>query len=408
MELRLKTYTGVDNTLENIKRIIKRNAPQSYMKPFDNWSLQKFYNYVRSLTYIKDPERVPISDNDNIELLKSPYLTIYTNGGDCDDKAILIGAYFERKKIPYRMAVISNKSNKEFHHIFPEVYLNGNWKAYDATYPLWDMNHTPSRLYVESPYKLKRIYDWSCGRTIAYNIDANHPELYTTRAMDCSAATTGNMNIAGRQIKTEILNGSCSTLAGTKLAILEGIDDKPTLGDPITATATIIASVASLFSGLFAKEKYVTAYGVWEQAAKAGGPAFNAKDWQSLGVNTAIVAVLGVDYMNPPWGADVCTSSNRCGNSAEWSKIQPAVETRVAEIAPFFVWLCGRKQGGFSMEEIYSYYKDLKNNGPKYKEFLQAMNKGSSSNTGMNIAGMNTSTLLIFGGLATAAYLLLK
>ena len=216
------------------------------------------------------------------------------------------------------------------------------------------------------------------------------------------------MNIAGRQIKTEILNGSCSTLAGTKLAILEGIDDKPTLGDPITATATIIASVASLFSGLFAKEKYVTAYGVWEQAAHAGPPAARAKDWQSLGVNTAIVAVLGVDYMNPPWGADYCSSPNRCGNSAEWSKIQPAVETRVAEVAPFFVWLCGRKQGGFSMEEIYSYYKDLKNNGPKYKEFLQAMNKGSSSNTGMNIAGMNTSTLLIFGGLATAAYLLLK
>lgn len=382
MELKLKTYTGVDKTLENIKQIILRNYDKDYLKAFDSWPLEKVYNYVRNLPYVKDPENVPISNNDNIELLKSPYLMIFTNGGDCDDKAVLLGAILHRKKIPYRMAVVSSTPDKQYHHIYPEIFLRGKWFAIDPTYPLWDKNHTPSQPFQEKAFTAKRVYDWNGGKTVTFNING------TSR------------------INTNYLSGSGS-LGGTKLAILEG-DKKPaTLGEPITAIATIVASVAQLFSGIFGAERYQDAYNVWETAANQLPGAVAAQDWALAGINRALVAVLGVDYMNPPWGANHCTSSSRCGNRAEWKKIQAEVETKVANAAPFFAWLSQNNIGDLSMEGLYAAYNDYKNNGNLFRQFSQ--NTGIKNNsTGINIAGMNTSTLLIFGLLGTAAYFILK
>lgn len=62
----------------------------------------------------------------------------------------------------------------------------------------------------------------------------------------------------------------------------------------------------------------------------------------------------------------------------------------------------------FAMEGLYAFYKDFKNNTGAYKQFLAANNSSSSGTTGMSIAGMNTNTLLILGGLATAAYFILN
>lgn len=385
MELKLKTYRGVDNTLENMKNVIMRNFSQDYLKPFDKWSLQKVYNYIRNLPYVKDPENVPISDNDNIELVKSPYAMIMTNGGDCDDKATLFGAILHRRGIRYRMAIVQGPGTDTYHHVFPEIFLGGKWWPVDPTYPTWDKNHTPSQPFVESNFTKKKIYDWFTGKTVTQEIN-------------------------GRNVNSGYLSGS-GNLSGTKLAILEGTNDRAQklLGEPITATATIIASVASLFSGLFAKERYQDAYNVWAAAAGQLPGAVAAKDWALAGINRALVAVLGVDYMNPPWGKDVETSPGRKGNRAEWSKIQQAVEGKVAETAPFFAWLSQTNATDLSMEGLYRAYADYNSGGPLRQQFNSANRTSSSSQTtGLNIAGMNTSTILLIGLLGTAAYFILK
>jgi hypothetical protein len=413
MELTLTTYKGVDNTLENIRGIIERNYSNPRLKVFDSWPLQKIYNYVRDLPYIKDPENVPISGGDSLELLKRPDLTILTNGGDCDDKAILLAAILKRKKVPFRMAVTSVTADKEFHHIYPEIFLEGRWLAFDATYPLWDKNYTPSQPFRESQFTRKRIYDWSCGKMIAYNLDHNSPETHLQKSpYSCSQVYDRSIPKIAGKVKPEYLGSdSRGNIKGTKLAVLEGNPGQPkTLGNPISAAATIVASVAQLFSGLFAPNRYQDAFNVWNAAAGALPGNVASQDWTMTGINRAIVAVLGVDYMNPPWGANHCTSSGRCGNRAEWSKIQPDVESKAAAAAPFYAWSSMKNNHSHSMEGLYQMYADFKSNGPLYQQFLAettGRSKSGSTGTGFNFAG-GSSTLLIIGLLGVGAWMVLK
>jgi hypothetical protein len=85
-----------------------------------------FYLFIKNLPYRADPK--------NIETLSRPALTLNKNYSprDCDDKTILICAFCELKKIPYKIVVTGK--NKKFHHVFPQVFLNGNWIIADATY----------------------------------------------------------------------------------------------------------------------------------------------------------------------------------------------------------------------------------------------------------------------------------
>ena len=145
-------------------------------------------------------------------------------------------------------------------------------------------------------------------------------------------------------------------LSGVRLALLEGINgDKYLLGyndlmdfkngceemlgfiDPVTI-ATVATVAVNIFGSLFAPERYQDAYNVWNAAAQAL-PSLQDYPAQDMWVYRALIAVLGVDYMNPPYGANVCTSSGRCGNRAEWSKIQQDVQAKAQQVAPFFYWL---------------------------------------------------------------------
>lgn len=384
-DLKIMPYYGIDATLRHIKTLIRENVNSPEIANLDPYNLYEIFDFVKNIPYVADPN--------NFEWLQSPRWTIQ-RGGDCDDKSIFIGAVLERRKIPYRMAVVSTNQDKELHHIYPEIFINGAWLPFDATY-------NRNEIFVEEPFTLKRIYNWfNKVKTETYEI---HPDTNELKRFKTLAGNT-----LGESTRLAILrgckSGQCDCTKCTKNCPRRRAPYNPGLGFIDPGTVVTVASVVyGLFSGLFAKERYVTAYQVWETAAKAGPPAARAQDWQTLGINTAIVAVLGVDYMNPPWGADVCTSSNRCGNSAEWSKIQPDVETKVTEAAPFFIWLCQNKKGGFSMEEIYSLYKDYKTNGPRYSQYQASLTKAN------NTAGANAgqfSKLLPFALAAVAIYVI--
>ncbi|HOA06341.1 MAG TPA: transglutaminase domain-containing protein [Spirochaetota bacterium] len=84
-----------------------------------------FFEFVsRGVPYIAETK----------EIIKRPRLTIQS-GGDCDDKTVLVLAYAIKNKIPARVVLAGKKDTPEkFHHIFPELYINGKWITFDATY----------------------------------------------------------------------------------------------------------------------------------------------------------------------------------------------------------------------------------------------------------------------------------
>lgn len=389
-DLKIMPYYGIDATLRHIKTLIRENVNSPEISNLDPYNLYEIFDFVKNIPYVADPN--------NFEWLQSPRWTIQ-RGGDCDDKSIFIGAVLERRKIPYRMAVVSTNQDKELHHIYPEIFINGAWLPFDATY-------NRNEIFVEEPFTLKRIYSWfNKVKTETYEIHPDTNELKRFKTL------AGNM--LGESTRLAILrgckSGQCDCTKCTKNCPRRRAPYNPGLGfiDPGTVV-TVGSIIYGLFGGLFSKEKYIEAYAAWDQAEKTLRQAYTNKDWNLVAASRAIIAVLSRDYMNPPMGADHCTSSNRCGNRAEWLKIQPEVEQKAGELAPFFLWLEAQKQAGklppgFRLEDMVQWYDQKKNNGPLYQQFLTAQSNA------YNTAGANAgqfSKLLPFALAAVAIYVI--
>ena len=94
-----------------------------------NWSLPKFYDFVKKLPYRKDP--------DNNETLARPLYTLSSAWPyrDCDDKAILIGSWLFLNKIPFKFRASSSRKDKILHHVYVIANIGGKDLVIDATYP---------------------------------------------------------------------------------------------------------------------------------------------------------------------------------------------------------------------------------------------------------------------------------
>jgi hypothetical protein len=147
-----KPYINVDDTIANIYYLIDKHKDDPILDNFKNYTMQQLHGFIsKEIKYIKDPQGVSWLNGDNIELLRSPRQTLYTMSGDCDCKTILAGSIFDRNKVPYRLAIVSERDDKKFHHIYPE-YLSGyKYIPFDATYP-------ENELGREKPYTAKRVY----------------------------------------------------------------------------------------------------------------------------------------------------------------------------------------------------------------------------------------------------------
>lgn len=86
-----------------------------------------FYNYVRSLPYIKDPK-----GEETVVRQKYTIRPDWMGCRDCDDKTLLILSFAKLKNISGRSVVVGQ--NKKPHHIYPELELNGNFVPADATF----------------------------------------------------------------------------------------------------------------------------------------------------------------------------------------------------------------------------------------------------------------------------------
>lgn len=147
-----KDYQGVDDTVANIVVLIRKHSGNEALTFFDNKSLADIFDFIaKDVRYLADPMEVKFLNGGNIELLRSPEQTLYQLAGDCDDKTILAGSLFHRSGLPVRIAVSSNRKDKKFHHVYPEVLIKNKWKTFDATYD-------DNKLFEDKPWTRKRVY----------------------------------------------------------------------------------------------------------------------------------------------------------------------------------------------------------------------------------------------------------
>lgn len=113
------------DTLEVIKNFAFKYTGDT--DKFKNIPIRDFFKYVAcKIKYVKDPE--------GIELVQRPLVTMKRRKGDCDCKATLFLSYLINKKIPCGVSIVSEKKNKNYHHIFPFIFNNNKIYDIDATY----------------------------------------------------------------------------------------------------------------------------------------------------------------------------------------------------------------------------------------------------------------------------------
>jgi len=93
-------------------------------------SLEEMFDFVKDIPYKTDIEPSEIIGRPKI-LLEG------ADGGlDCKKKAILMAAWCEVNGTPWELFGSSIRKDKDIHHVFPGVCLNGKtWTNIDATYP---------------------------------------------------------------------------------------------------------------------------------------------------------------------------------------------------------------------------------------------------------------------------------
>lgn len=98
------------------------------MAQYASATLQEVFDLLKNIPYQADPP--------DREHLQRPFYTLNEmgEGGDCDDKAIAAGAWAFLRRIPFRFVAVSKSPEKELHHVFVEMYINGKWEPFDPTY----------------------------------------------------------------------------------------------------------------------------------------------------------------------------------------------------------------------------------------------------------------------------------
>lgn len=139
MELTRTPLKSVDQTVAAMFGLINNHVGD--MKKFATMRPADFFKKLKMLPYRADPKgneflQRPVSVMNGL----SPYR-------DCDDKAIMAGAYAKAAGIPYRIVIAGSHGVPRknffgkpvvaypFHHVFTEFMLGGEWVPFDATYP---------------------------------------------------------------------------------------------------------------------------------------------------------------------------------------------------------------------------------------------------------------------------------
>jgi len=111
-------------------------------------SIRNWYDTVKKIPFQLDRKPVEV-----IARPKYIWKKKYT-GADCKKKSILIGSWCAVNRLPknaWRLTISSVRDDGQYHHVFPEIKINGKWYALDATY-------RQNEIFRHVPYKKKKGY----------------------------------------------------------------------------------------------------------------------------------------------------------------------------------------------------------------------------------------------------------
>jgi hypothetical protein len=126
-------------TADEIKRLIRTFANDldnikirigSRLVPLSSLSFESYFDYIKNLPYRRDA--APVEQVGRPMWIMEKKL----NGRDCKKAAIMICAYLQLKRVPWRLLGSSCRRDGQIHHIFPQAKLAGfaDWVNVDATY----------------------------------------------------------------------------------------------------------------------------------------------------------------------------------------------------------------------------------------------------------------------------------
>ena len=113
--------------------------------------LPRFFDIVRKLPYMPDPK--------NAETLSRPRYLLQKDYAfrDCDDKAILMGAWCYLNGHPFGFYASSVKPNKQLHHVWTIAQINGKQVVLDPTYRHHRLGELPRREQITRIEKLIEV-----------------------------------------------------------------------------------------------------------------------------------------------------------------------------------------------------------------------------------------------------------
>lgn len=92
--------------------------------------LSEFFDKVKRAAYNREP------DSWNAQVLARPALTMYKRAPvvACANKAIILSSWAQLNRIPWRLVAVGRIAGRPPHHVFPEMFIGGEWRPVDATY----------------------------------------------------------------------------------------------------------------------------------------------------------------------------------------------------------------------------------------------------------------------------------
>lgn len=133
-------------TIDKMYRLMQQHIPD--VKNLGWRSVTDVFNAVKSVPYTPDVDAAECLGAD--ECVKRPGYTLAL-GGDCDDKTILAGAGLMNLGVPVRIVTTSYREDGQMQHVYLEIFIEGNWYPFDATYP-------ENALFMEAPYTAKQVW----------------------------------------------------------------------------------------------------------------------------------------------------------------------------------------------------------------------------------------------------------
>lgn len=96
---------------------------------------RRVHKFVRDhMRYVKDIR--------GVETLHTVDRLLTQMQGDCDDKTVLFCALAESIGHPTKLVAIGTTPGR-YHHVYPEILINGRWLAAETTEP-WELGRAPT------------------------------------------------------------------------------------------------------------------------------------------------------------------------------------------------------------------------------------------------------------------------